>query len=376
MTAVGMLARSELRRRWRSALVLTLLVGFTGGVVLALVAGARRTNTSLDRFEAESRSATLEVDIGEAAREQVARFRAAPGVGAVAELRQFPLMVDGQFLAVAGQVDRRFGTVVDRPRVVEGRLADQTKVDEVNIGETLAENLHLEVGDVFHFKSYSAADIDAARATNAEPPAPHGPNVSLRVVGVVRRPLDLGGRGASGGVLVPTVAFTERYRDQIGTFAGDLLRVRTERGAADLPRASRAARRIFGGEEVFGVQALGIEGQGARNAIDVTTVGLYVAAVVAAVVGLVGLGIALSREVALSDGDQTTLRSLGLRPRGRVLAAAAVGVPVAVGGALLAVIAAVLGSGLFPIGVASLAEPAPGLAVDGVALAHPGLCLL
>jgi hypothetical protein len=253
--------------------------------------------------------------------------------------------------------------------VIEGRLADQSKVDELTIGETLAASMHVGVGDVVHFDSYSPDDIATIRLNNAALPRPHGPRVSFRVVGIVRRPLDLGGRGASGGVLVPTVAFTRAYRDRIGTFAGSILRVRTQHGAADLPGVSRAARRIFGGQEVFAIQALGIEGQGAQDAIDVATVGLYVAAAVAAVVGLVGLGIALSREIALVDGDQLTLRALGMRPRTRVLAAAAVGIPVAVAGALLALVGAVLASPLFPIGVGGLAEPDPGLSVDGVALA-------
>jgi ABC-type lipoprotein release transport system permease subunit len=368
MRAVAVLARSELRRRWRSVVVLTLLVAFAGAVVLSLLAGARRTDTSLQRFDDVSRSASVEITAGDATPAQIAELRRTPGVAAVAEVRQFPLVMHGQFLAVAGQLDERFGTVVDRPRVVEGRLADQSKVDEITIGEQLAEQLHVGVGDVLRFESYTPADIAETRLNNAAPPPPHGPDVSLRVVGIVRRPLDLGGRGASGGVLVPTIAFTREYRDRIGTFAGTILRVRTERGAADLPAVDRAARRIFRGDDVFAIQPLGIEGQGAQDAIDVATVGLYVAAAVAAVVGLVGLGIALSREIALVDGDQVTLRALGMRPRARVLAAASIAVPVAIGGALLALAGAVLASPLFPIGVGALAEPDPGIDLDPVVL--------
>jgi ABC-type lipoprotein release transport system permease subunit len=368
MHAIVMLARSELRRRWRSVVVLTVLVGFAGAVVLALWAGARRTDTSLQRFDTASRSASVEITAGDTTPAQLAELRRTPGVAAVAEVSQFPLVSGGQFNAVAGQVDDRFGTVVDRARVIEGRLADQSKADEITIGEQLARRFHVGVGDTLDFESYSPEDIAAIRLNNAALPPPHGPNVTFRVVGIVRRPLDLGGRGTNGGVLVPTVAFVREYRDRIGTFAGSILRVRTERGDADLPAVSRAARRIFGASDVFAIQALGIEGQGAQDAIDVATVGLYVAAAVAAVVGLVGLGIALSREVALVDGDQLTLRALGVQPRARVLAAASVALPVAIVGALLAFVGAVLASPLFPIGVGALAEPDPGLSVDGLTL--------
>ncbi len=190
-------------------------------------------------------------------------------------------------------------------------------VDELTISESLADVLHVGVGDRLSFASFSPADIeqadDAVTAT--------GPHVTFRVVGIVRRPLDLGGRGASGGVIVPTPAFLERYRNEIGSFSGAVLRVRTDDGSADVTRVTRAARRIFRSPQ-FGVTSLNIEGQGAQNAIDVTTVGLDVAAAIAALTAVVGIAIALSREIAFSDADQTTLSALGLRPRNRTFAAA------------------------------------------------------
>src|SRR5438132_9393545 len=55
MAAVWMAARAQLRRRWGSTVALALLVGLTGGVVLAAVAGASRTDSSMRRFVAYSR---------------------------------------------------------------------------------------------------------------------------------------------------------------------------------------------------------------------------------------------------------------------------------------------------------------------------------
>jgi len=42
--------RAELRSSWRAGLVLALVVGLTGGIVLVLASGARRTSTSYSRF--------------------------------------------------------------------------------------------------------------------------------------------------------------------------------------------------------------------------------------------------------------------------------------------------------------------------------------
>jgi hypothetical protein len=64
MGAVWMLARADVRRRLTAVVVLALLVGISGGAVLAAVAGARRTSSAMDRFERESRTATFEVNVG------------------------------------------------------------------------------------------------------------------------------------------------------------------------------------------------------------------------------------------------------------------------------------------------------------------------
>jgi len=137
--------------------------------------------------------------------------------------------------------------------------------------------------------------------------APEGPRYSFEVVGIVRRPLDLGGRGAKGGVIVPTQEFTREALDEVGSFSGDVLRVRTRNGAADLPEVVRAARRIFGANDSFNVTGLGIEGQGARNAIDVATTALWVLASIAALAGLVAIGLALARQMAHASAEQEAL---------------------------------------------------------------------
>ena len=48
--AVGLVARSEVRSRWRALLGLALLVALVGTVALSAFAGARRTASALDRF--------------------------------------------------------------------------------------------------------------------------------------------------------------------------------------------------------------------------------------------------------------------------------------------------------------------------------------
>jgi len=363
-----MLARLEIRRRWWRTVLLALLVGLVGAVVLSTVAGARRSASALARFNTVSRAGDLEVTVGDTTPAQLRAFRRVAGVESFARLRGIPLFFPAapQLAAVAEALDTRFGTVVDRARILVGRAADPSAAYEVTIGETLATQLHLGVGDHLDGRGYSPEQIAVCLAGGcSQASAPDGPQVRLRIVGIVRRPLDLGDRGASGGVLITTPAFAHQYERSIGSFGGALLRVRTRNGGADVAQVGAAARRIFGASPQFGVQDLAVDTQGAQSAIDVLSVALWVFAGVAALAGLVAITIVLSREISLAAIDQTTQRALGLTRRQRIAVGGLQAVPVALGGAAFAVVAAALVSPLFPVGVARRAEPDPGLRIDG-----------
>jgi hypothetical protein len=364
-----MLGMVESRRRWRHLVLLTVLVGVVGAVVLATAAGARRSATALDRFDAQSRAANLELSVGSPTDAQLQEFRRAAGVEAMAVLRGGAFVVPSapQLQAIATATDRAFGTVVDRARVIDGRRARPGAVDEVNIGEVLAAAAHVHVGDGLVMKSYSPATVDGLLdgSITGDPPL-DGPTVRLHVVGIVRYPLDLGDRGASGGALVTTPAFDRVYRSRIGSFSGDILRVRTAHGASDAAEVADAARRIFGASPQFGVTDLAVETQGARNAIDVLVVALWVFAGVTALAGLVAITLVMNR--ALSGTDQGIQHALGLTRRQRIAVVVWQSGPVVIVGSVLAVVGAVAASPLFPVGVARRAETHLGVHFDGLVL--------
>jgi hypothetical protein len=374
-----MLAGCEIRRRWRSVAVLALLVGVVGAVVLSTVAGARRSDSALARFNALSRTGNVEMFVGYPTAAQLRAFRAAKGVDSFARLRGEALTLARapNLRAVGGALDTAFGTVVDRPRIVAGRAANPSAADEVAIGETVATQLHLGVGDHLDGESYTPKQVTGflTGTFTGGPTGPGGqpigtgPRFRLRIVGIARRPLDLGDRGAAGGVFVLTPAFTRMYEHSIGSWQGTILRVRTRHGAADVPQVAAAARRIFGRSPQFQFQDLAIDTQGAQTAIDVLVVALWVFAGVAALAGVVAVTIVLSREISLTAVDQNTQRALGLTRVQRIAVGVLQTLPVALGGAVVAVVGAAVASPLFPIGVARRAEPDPGLRIDGTVLA-------
>ncbi len=367
MSAVRMLAASDIRRRWRSVVALTLLVGAVGAIVLATAAGARRSDTALPRFNTFARSSDVEISVGFPTASQLAAFRRSPGVAAFAQMHAYSLVVKGnENLAIAVPADSAMGDVVDRVRLIKGRLADPTAPDEVTIGEQLAAETHLRVGSDLDADSFSQAQINRA-FSGGDPGGPAGPRVRLRVVGIVRRPLDLGVRAESGGVAIITPAFGEKYHGRIGVFT-DVLRVKTDAGTADVPRVIATARKLWGKALTFQVQPLGIETQGATSAIDVLTAALWVFAGVTALAGVVAIGIVLTRDIARASIDQSILRGLGATRGQRGAACSARALIVAGGGALLAGIGAVLASPLFPFGVARRADPDVGLHADWLVL--------
>src|SRR4051794_37440652 len=160
-----MLAAAEFRRRWRSMVALTVLLGVVGALVLASAAGARRSDSALRRFNSFSRSSDLEISVGDPTARQLAAFSHAPGVAAASRLHGYSLGV-GDFpdLAIAAPVDGTFGEVVDRGRLMKGRWPDAVAAEEVTIGEGLARRLHVTVGSDLETFSYTPAQIRVAYA--------------------------------------------------------------------------------------------------------------------------------------------------------------------------------------------------------------------
>jgi len=366
VAAILLLARRDLLRRWRSALALTLLVGAVGAIVLAFAAGAHRSSTALQRFVAYSRVSDAEVDLVDPTPAELEAFRRVPQVVDFAQLHAFALTPHGlPNLKNAATVDGRLGTLVDRARLVTGRFANPAAPDEVAIGEGLAAELHIGIGDQLVADSVTPAQLELA-IQNKNPGPPAGPMIRLHVVGIYRRPLDLGDLAASGGVVIETPAFDRTYRARVALYT-TVLRVRTRDGAADLPAVTAAARRVFG-EHYSSLVDVSTEARGGADAINVLTLALWIFAGVAAVAGAVAISIVVARDLAHAEVDQPTLTGLGLTRRQRTAALWLRAAVIAAGGVGIALVGSLALSPMFPIGLARRAEPNPGVRVDGLVL--------
>lgn len=372
--AVGHCARLGLRRHWRAHLAVVLLITVVGGTVLAVTAGAHRTSTAYDRFIDYSRPpdalALVGDDVGDDdGGPRLAQVEALPQVDELAVVHQYAVVgpEPSVYVPVVASVDGRFGATVLRPRVLDGRLADPDRADEVTVNENQSRLLGVGVGDTLRLRSYATDQMDAVRNNDQLEPA--GPELRLSVVGLTRSAGDVGTVDDDGAVLVLTPAFDRAYRDRTGSYDGELFAATLRHGNADVAPFTAAVRDIYRDGPAPQFQPINLAGGAVRSSLRVLAGGLVLFAIAAGVAGLVALALVTSRQVDLDRPDDLVRRDLGMTQPARVVTLVLPRVAAAAVGALGAVLVAVAASGRFPIGLGRVAEPDPGLAVDTPVLA-------
>ena len=372
-------ARAELRTRWRSLVVVGLLAGLVAAVVGASTAVARRTATAYDRLSAATHldDARVLIFSDAVSPEEV---EALPGVESSWRSRQVIGQVVGgpvTFLSVSsGQAQR---DDLFTPVVVEGRRPVDDRVDEVMVPEVLAREAGIELGDRIPLKLLTPLEVTQFDTGFGEP---DGPELTLKVVGVVRVARDWVGNGV--GPVLGTPALAREYEDSL---VGENILLRLTDGAAGSAAVARGLDRLQDraatddtGREFGVLQALyptTDDDPAVRAARHTLVTGLLVFLVIAAAGGLLAVGQALSRHHAAGAADQELEAALGLTRAERVLARTAPALLGATISAVLAAAGALLGGLVEPLGPLRAFEPDPGWLPDltVVALSAVGAAL-
>jgi hypothetical protein len=375
VTPVWAWLRLDLRRRWRSLAVLTLLVALACGTVMAATAGARRGGSAVDRLYDATLAATATVSPMTPGFDWD-RVRKLPGVEAVGTIVLGDVPLNLERIEASGNShtededhywfsfgDTDMGRTVERPAVLAGRLADPARVDEAMVTALFAENVHLRVGDTVTARLFTPEQADAFYLDNARN-APTGPRQPLRIVGIVRSPVV--NTNLHHSVFMTTVAFTDAYRANLvggGGHGDDYGVVRLTDGEAGLPDFQRRLAELTGRDDI-GVVSLAEHARDTKKMTGFERDALLVFALAALVASAVVLTQAAARHAAASATDLQVLRTLGMTA-GQATASAAAGPALAsVVGVLVAAAVAVAASGLFPFGTAADYEPDPGVDVD------------
>ena len=375
--------RLEARRRWRSLVVVALLVALTVGTVLTAVAGARRGESAFDRLWAVTLPATITVVPNQPGFDWSA-IESLPEVSATTLF----VVQDGELITGTGP-DGSFSSdnlgfppggpgalhTVERPVVLAGRMSVDSRADEVVASAEFMSEHHLRVGAplTIHLPSPAQAE-QSFDPTSAQP---KGPLAQVRIVGVVRSPFWLDGPGSGGGVL-PTYAFTQKYSQYL--FGSDLARtsvyvnalMRLNGGEAAIPAFKADLARVTHRSDIDVWDNYQKFGGPVKKATSYEAAVLLAFGLAALLAALFLVGQTVSRYVADSAEDLRVLQALGLTRRKAVVCAGIVLGLAAVAGAVIGVAAALTASRWMPIGLASYAEPHPGFSADWLVLAVGG----
>ncbi|MBV9486696.1 MAG: FtsX-like permease family protein [Frankiaceae bacterium] len=375
MAAVLAFARLDLRRRWRSLVVLALLITMAGGVIIATTAGARRTDTVLTRLN----SAIAPADVMVLPNQPGFRWGPVRRLPAVKTLGTFvlaegvaPKGVGFDFGTVAGFPggDLTQNIAIDRPKIISGRTADPSNPYEI----VASPGFVGKYGRTISVQLPSKAQVDSLRPGSAFPPGTTyaGPTVQLHVVGIGVNTFDLGPGG--GPVYMPTHAFFVKFIKPVFPYFKNA-RVILNGGAAAIPEFSKELASIPGDADVQVADQHTVDRILQRTA-TFTTISWLLFALIALVASLILLGQAFARFGSGATDELRALSAVGMDRTQIRLAAASGPVIASVAGTIGAVGSAIAMSSLFPSGIAGKYEPTPGTNLDPLVLSLGGIGVL
>lgn len=362
MSAVWAHTRAGLRRRWKSWLALTVFVALAGGSVLAMVAGARRTDTAYPRFLKAVRAPDVVVYLG-GGRSQIEPVTHLPEVAQAATATGlFPADLD---IVTVALDDPRLGQSVSRFKFLAGRAP--RAADEVLVSFEAARQRHLKVGSplTVHFLVGGAGSgaveavtfhVVGIEAAAGEFPPHTSPFISNPVY-VSRAFLDTPAGIAAAGPQ-PIVAVVLRLK-QGSAYAFTAL--------SDTIRALNAPT---------GVTLVGQQSALVQRSMHQQALALWLMAAFAALAVTLILSQLVVRQLSEEDRDVATLRALGMTSgqlASTTLLQLATTSVIATAGA---VAVALLASPLLPLGTARIAEPRTGFRFDAPVAGAGGFAII
>ena len=376
--SVGMWVRADWRRRYISLVALALVAGLSFAVAVTAFAGARRTASSFDRLREETRAYDHGVVVdapgasptGDDSYDDatIERIRQLPQIESSGGLVIYIASIPGADSEMALNVpeDDTLGTRIAADRVLRGRMPAVDRVDEVAVNEVAVQQTGVDVGSVLTLETLSPGQQQQLLAGDPSTfdHGPLGPQLQLRVVGVLRGPSDVMGR--SDPTVYGTPAFDREYRGQVA-YAYRILVVRRADGYTGA-EFDDAVGSVLSGFRL-GMFDAELENKPAERTTRTLAVGLAVFALIAGLVSILVVNQAVTRHVNGADADHPALSALGFTRPQRLWGLVAMVAPATIGAALVTTVASNAGSALMPVGLARRIEPEPGLRFDALATA-------
>jgi hypothetical protein len=380
-------------RRWGGYVSVVLLIGLVGGVAMASVAAARRTQSSFSVFLAGTSPSDLSVPTfatsasGNYSAALTAKIAALPDVRHVAAwmgINAVPLHPDGAPITghfaqiyTAASVNGLYFSQ-DRAAVTQGRMADPSRPDEFVMTAEAAHLLGLHVGQTVPYGVFTSeqAGLPGFGTPSVQPHR----RIDARLVGlvvlnseVVQDQVD---QTPALVLFTPALARAVIADSGRGASGVTYYGLRLDHGGRDVAGVERALTRLLppGAQYNFHTTAP-VEAQ-VSQVVRPVAIALLVFGIIAALAALLIAGQVISRQLRTASEDLAVLRALGADPRA-IAADGLLGVLVAVVlGTLLAAAVALALSPLAPLGPVRPVYPSRGLAFDWLVLGLGSVLLI
>jgi putative ABC transport system permease protein len=357
MPAVRLRFLADLRDRRRAWLVVALIAGLFAGVVVAVAAGARRTDSALARFDAAEHAPDELIFTPPGASQTFATVPAAriarlPDVEWMATLREVSI-ADPADVSLIVPVDTDIGTKYMRKKILSGRDVDPQRADEITVSFVLAHDHHLHVGQTLRLD----AQLVGSNRTRA---------FRFHIVGIDAAPSEFPPQTGEGTETAwATPAFGRSIGNSIEVYRGTAVKLRD--GAASVARFEAAVSKLAG-SRILELYALTDQNVNTQHSIHLQAVALWLLAALLALAGALVVAQLLTRQARFEATDFPVLRGLGMSRRNLFLVGMLrVGV-ISVAAAVIAIGFAIAASPLLPVGLARIAEPHPGVSIDALVL--------
>src|ERR1035437_4997635 len=385
--------RATCARQLSSYLTVVLLIGLIGGIGMAALAGARRTQSSYPQFLASTNPSDVTMFVYSGASQFPGKtFSLTKTISHLAGVERVVTALGPQMVPLAANGAPRLSTLSnvfttgsldgmmltqDRLAVVEGRLANPRRADEIVMTASAARILGVRVGQMVPLGFYSDAQTNSPDF--GSPRVVPRLKVRARLVGLVGLNTQLVQDDIDrtfGTVFLDQALMQKLNHLEPGELVPALCGVQIDHAHATITQVERELIGVVPRGAAYEFHVTSSVDSQVELAIKPESVALGAFGAIAALVCLVLAAQAISRLVRRGDEDRRIMRAFGASPLTAVIEGL-VGILFAVVlGAVIAYAVATVLSPLGPLGPVSPIYPGARFAVDWTVLGVGVLVLI
>jgi hypothetical protein len=360
-------------------LSIVLLIGLIGGLAMASVAAGRRTQSSYPTFLASTNPSNLTLAVFQASANAGAFTSLKPAIERLPDVKDvvtagtLPLIdigVNGapqlSSLANINFVSSLDGMTVhqDRLALLQGRLANQRRANEIVMNAGAARILGVHVGQIITFGAYTPAQMNLPDF--GSPKVKPVILVHEKLVGIAALNTQLvqDDVDQTYGVIFADAALVRQVAKPLSKFTTVLYGIQLRRGDRGIAKVEHELVGVVPKGEIYEFHVASTVASQVELALKPESVALGAFGAIAALACLILAAQAISRLLRRDERDRDVLRALGASPvilvvEGLVSVLLAVGL-----GTIVAVVVAVALSPLGPLGPVRPVYPDAGFSVD------------